>query len=93
VSVNELERRRWEIAENLHRSELTALERDRHVAEWIRLTEESDRISAQPEPKKNGRGRPESGVRRAAREIGVEKEDARRAVKVASLIELVGNGW
>lgn len=87
VDMSEVDRRRWEIAENLHRSELTALERDQHVAEWIRLTDQSDRISAQPEPKINGRGRPESGTRKAARELGVEKEDARRAIKVASLTD------
>ena len=94
VNLNEIDRRRWEIAENLHRSELTALERSEHVAEWIRLTEESDKVrqvdavSTQvvakiPEHRK--RGRPEGGVKAAAREIGVNREDARRAVKVASL--------
>ena len=28
-----------EIAENLHRAELTALERAEHVSEWVRLTD------------------------------------------------------
>src|SRR4051794_4547982 len=32
-----LDARMWEIAENLHRADLTALEHDEHVAEWIRL--------------------------------------------------------
>ncbi len=40
VDLNETNRRRWEIAENLHRAELTALEHDQHLAEWIRLTEQ-----------------------------------------------------
>ena len=40
--------RLWEIAENLHRADLTALERDRELAEWIRLTDE--RLKAQPAP-------------------------------------------
>lgn len=71
--------RRWEIAENLHRSELSALERDEHVAEWVRLTDIS------PPPVAKPTGRPEGGVRAAARELGVNREDARRAVKTAAL--------
>jgi len=34
---SELEARLWEIAENLHRAELTALERAEHISLWIRL--------------------------------------------------------
>ena len=66
----------WEISENLHRAELTALERDNLVAEW-----------AKPQG-----GRPESGIRLAARQLPVsgDTEKARehqiaRALKVASL--------
>lgn len=58
--------------------------RDEQVAEWIELSAKI--ISAQPEPKMD-RGRPESGTRAAARELGIEKEAARRAVKVASLTD------
>jgi ParB/RepB/Spo0J family partition protein len=31
--------RLWEIAENLHQAELTALEKSEHIAEWVKLTE------------------------------------------------------
>ena len=72
--------RMWEIAENLHRSDLTALERSEHIAEWIRL---SDKL-AQTVPVLGGRGN-EGGVRAAARGLGVERMDANRSVKVASL--------
>jgi ParB/RepB/Spo0J family partition protein len=34
---SELEVRLWEIAENLHRAELTALERAQHISQWIKL--------------------------------------------------------
>lgn len=75
----------WEIAENLHRAELTALERDEQVTEWIKLADEVSRqVDAKPKSGKKG-GRPEAGTRKAAREIGVSEPDARRAVKVASL--------
>jgi ParB family chromosome partitioning protein len=81
--------RMWEISENLDRYELTVLERDIQLAEWIRLAEERAAFSAQVDPKiaKDGstRGRPESGINQAARELGIERKDAQRAAKVGSL--------
>lgn len=71
-----------EIAENLHRAELTALERDEQVAKWVQLS--AERISSQVETKIE-RGRPEGGVSAAARDLNISKPDAHRAVKVASL--------
>jgi ParB family transcriptional regulator, chromosome partitioning protein len=85
---DETEARKWEIAENLHRADLTAQERDEHIAEWIRLTEEhqSTQSVSNESKREDGKGhRPESGIRAAAREIGINREDARRAVKTASL--------
>jgi len=40
IEADAVDVRRWEIAENLHRAELTVLERAEHVREWVRLTEE-----------------------------------------------------
>jgi ParB family chromosome partitioning protein len=79
---SEREARLWEIAENLHRADLTVLERAEHLAEWIRLTEAE--VSAQVAPKPQG-GRPESGTRAAARELGIERTDAQRSIKIASI--------
>ena len=59
--------------------EWTALERDNLVAEWVELTGE---VSSQVDTKL---GRPESGARKAARDLGLEKMDVHRALKVASL--------
>ena len=74
-----------EIAENLHRAELTALERSEQVDEWIRLAEEMKReISAQV-AQKFGPGRPEGGLSSAAREIDVDRDAARRAQTIAGL--------
>jgi hypothetical protein len=36
--------RLWGITENLHRADLTALERSGHIAEWVRLTKEKKRV-------------------------------------------------
>src|SRR5262249_52007282 len=82
----ELDARLWEIAENLHRAELTDLEEKEHIAEWIRLSEERERIKAQVAPMKkpHDRGRPNQGINAASRELGIERTEAQRAVKVAA---------
>jgi ParB-like chromosome segregation protein Spo0J len=85
------EARMWEIAENLHRADLTVLERDEHISEWVRLAgKNDDGVSAQDAPKlsargRNGEGRPESGINAASRELGVERTAAQRATKVAAI--------
>lgn len=84
--VDDLHAELMEISENLHRSELTALERDEHVARWIRLRQTtSASVSRQVDAKP---GRPEGGVRAASRELGVSDADARRAIQVDSLSAL-----
>jgi ParB/RepB/Spo0J family partition protein len=82
VKMNNDDARLWEIAENLHRADLSKLERDEQIAEWIKITE---RISSQSERKSVGR--PEGGVEAAARDLGIHRHDAHRAVQVASLSE------
>ena len=74
--------RMWEISENLHRAELPEVDRARLIAEWCRLV--GSDISGQL-AQKIGRGRPEGGVSESARQLGLDKEDVRRACKVASL--------
>lgn len=82
--------RLWEISENLHRKDLTPLERDEQVAEWIERTERvmADSNAFQIETHKK-KGQQPGGVNAAARELGISKPDAHRAVKVASLPEEV----
>lgn len=83
VALDERQRRMWEISENLHRAELTVLERVELEAEWIRLAADKP---AQDEPvySKGGRGK-ESGINLAARELGIDRTEAQRAVKIDSL--------
>jgi ParB family chromosome partitioning protein len=81
---------RGEIAENLHRAELTVQERADHIAEWVRLTEGKQLQSAQTEPieskRADGRGhRHEGGINAAARELGINRAEAQRALKIAGL--------
>lgn len=78
----ELDARMWEIAENLHRAELTVLERSEHVAEWVRLAEE--RKGAQVAPP-GGKQPHDKGIKAATRELGIERTEAQRATKIDAI--------
>jgi hypothetical protein len=82
VTGNEIERELQEIAENLHRSELTALERDTQIGRWAELTAVK---ASQVETPLGGRQPSEKGVRKVANDLGLDKSDVQRAVKVASI--------
>ncbi|VTZ27245.1 conserved hypothetical protein [Methylocella tundrae] len=73
--------RLWEIAENLHRAELTALERSELISEWIGLTDKVGQLA----PPLGGIQPNDKGVRRAVRELGIERTEARRSDKIAGL--------
>jgi ParB-like chromosome segregation protein Spo0J len=78
------EARMWELAENLHRAELTALERSEQLAEWIRLAEECDAAQVDPhQPRKAGQQ--PGGVNQASRDLGIDRKAAQRAAKIDSL--------
>jgi ParB family chromosome partitioning protein len=87
VKCKDVEARLVEIAENLHRADLTVTERSEHIAEWIRLTEEkaaeSKPNASQVETHK--KGQQPGGVNAAARELGITKSEAHRAVEIASI--------
>lgn len=73
--------RMWEIAENLHRAELSVVERAEHIEEWRTLAEKVRNNSAplggtQPKDK---------GARQAARDLGVDEKTVRNAAKIAAL--------
>jgi hypothetical protein len=76
----------WEIAENLHRQDLTVQERADHIAEWVKRTE--DKL-AQVAPvsergRVEGRGN-KGGINAAVRDLGIERTEAQRSVKIAGM--------
>jgi ParB/RepB/Spo0J family partition protein len=64
--------RLWEIAENLHRAELTALERSEHLEEWRRLTLKKVRQLAAPS---GGQQPKDKGFRKTAEEFKTSETD------------------
>lgn len=81
LDCDETQAELWEIAENLHRAELTVIERAEQIARWVEL---SNMLLSQVATKATG-GRPESGERRAARELGIDKDSVNRAVKISKI--------
>ena len=79
---DEITAKLWEISENLHRAELTPLERSELIAEWIRLTDQKP--SQVGTVSKGGRGKA-GGVNAAARELGISKTAAHRAVAIDAM--------
>jgi ParB-like chromosome segregation protein Spo0J len=83
VKMDDRDARMWEIAENLHRAELTVAQRAEQIAEYARLAKEkrdADMVLRQLGAKPSGR--PEGGNRLAARDLGVTEH---RAQAIASL--------
>jgi ParB-like chromosome segregation protein Spo0J len=74
----------WSVAENLHRTELSALERSEGIDQWRRLTGRKA-IKIQVGFKSSRRGRPAKGVAAAAEALGVSTQDVHRAAKIAKL--------
>jgi ParB-like chromosome segregation protein Spo0J len=73
-----------EIAENLHRAELTVQERSDQIARWVELIEQRKKIvSAQVGQKPSGR--PESGDSKASRDLDIPRQTIQRAKKIASI--------
>jgi ParB family transcriptional regulator, chromosome partitioning protein len=96
VDFDDIEARLWTISENLHRTELTALQRSEQIAEFARLSQErsakgatvngSDKVGqVAPVSERGGRGN-EGELRAAARELGIEHREARRSVKIDSIL-------
>lgn len=77
VSMTNAEARMWEIAENLHRAELTKLQRSDQIAEWVELVSRNLQ-----ETKREGRPGAQAA---ASRELGVTEDEVRRSVQIATI--------
>ena len=76
-----------EIAENLHRADLTVQERADQVARWVELIEQKDRLVKPAQVAQvsvGGRGKT-GGDSKAARDLGLDRDEVRRAKKISSI--------
>jgi ParB family chromosome partitioning protein len=81
--VSEAEARMRQITENLHRSDLTKLERAEQIEEWRVLCEEQAKVTQLASP--GGKQKKERGTRKAAKALGVSQKDVQRAGKIAKI--------
>jgi ParB-like chromosome segregation protein Spo0J len=82
-----------EIADDLHRSGLTALEEAEKLAKWVRLTTQCEAISRQ-KVAKSGPGRPEGVIAKAERELpikGKTQQARRKAIERAIKIDAMSS--
>jgi ParB-like chromosome segregation protein Spo0J len=79
IEEDEITAQRWQIIENLHRGELTKLERANQTKALLELEGDSEEISGE-KVQKSKRGRPEGGDAKAARTLPVRGKtpDAKR---------------
>jgi ParB-like chromosome segregation protein Spo0J len=82
LDCDERGQRLIEIAENLHRRDLSVLLRAELQNEWIELVREEAVQNARPS---GGRQPKEQGLGKAARALGVSKEETMRASRIASI--------
>jgi ParB/RepB/Spo0J family partition protein len=75
VSMTNAEARMWEIAENLHRAELTKLERAEQIEEWRELVSQ---LATPSQPA-------ERGIRKTAEALGVSTREVQRAEEIAHI--------
>ena len=103
ADFDEIEARLWTISENLHRNELSALERAEQISEFVRLSQEkTNSAKAEPEAAQvahpdRSAGKAEADAKRyeqrgdslASRDLGLSRDEVRRARAIASLPDVV----
>ena len=81
----------WTISENLHRAELTEVQRSQQMAEFVTLSTRSGRrrwcATCPPPTNIKGASGREAGISAAARDLGVTREEIRRRQTIAALPE------
>jgi ParB family chromosome partitioning protein len=75
-TMTNAEARMWEIAENLHRAELTKLQRAEYIEEWRELVLKNS-TPVQPA---------EAGVRKTADKLGIDPAEVIASRKIASIL-------
>jgi ParB/RepB/Spo0J family partition protein len=80
---DETDARMWQLIENVHRAELTALERAESVAELVQLVRKSEKGGQVAHP--GGPQPHDRGISRAAKALGFTREEVRRSEAIAGI--------
>lgn len=77
----------WEIAENLHRKELTTQQKADDIARWVALLESKTANSTAPavELQQRKRGPREGATSKVAKALGVSKDTVNESVKISKI--------
>ena len=75
--------RLWNCAENAHRADLTVLQQAEHAEEWERLVRERAKDGQLAHP--GGRQPGDKGISKSAKELGLSREEVRRARLIAAI--------
>jgi ParB family chromosome partitioning protein len=103
ADFDDVEAQLWRISENLHRNELSALERAEQVTEFARLSQEkadaakAETQAAQVAHPDRSAGKVEADAKRyeqrgdslASRDLGLSRDEVRRARAIAALPDVV----
>lgn len=90
IDGDELDAELWEVAENLHRVDLTKEQRDQHIRRFAELLEQRESLqstqnAAIESKREDGRGhRPKGTVAKIAEQTGISKDTVRRALSPKS---------
>ena len=78
---DKLDRQLWHEAENLHRADLTVLERAEAMTRWVNLVAKKAARDTHP----GGRQPHDKGFSKAAKAIGVSRDNVRRSKEIAAI--------
>jgi ParB family chromosome partitioning protein len=80
---DEIDAELWEIAENLHRADLTVLQRSEQIARWLDLVEIKGAQVGHP----GGEQPLDKGISKLARQTGKSRQDIQRKRKIGGLAD------
>jgi ParB-like chromosome segregation protein Spo0J len=80
---DETDARMWQLIEDVHRAELTALQRAESVAELVQLVRKSEKGGQLAHP--GGPQPHDRGISRAAKALGFTREEVRRSLDIAGI--------
>jgi len=100
VDFTDIEARLWTISENLHRAELTVIQRAEQIADYAVLVKEKNEAERQTaqlaqsvlsDGRRSSQQHQERGDSLAARDLGLSRHEVRRAQTIADLPEKTKN--